>query len=477
MRSVLAYVLALLGSSTTLEEPVGVPGLVFTDEYQNEVFNRSASFHPNFSLNTPAGVQANGELVVPDVDLFFGGTAGLGRPVFIQALAFDPSGGLRAQFLDRVIIVEGNIAMLLSANRITSNSSDAHIETALAETMIFDKEPLGAGQVAAPPLRDVVLNPIANKTSDFTFKIKEKAAQFATNFNSGNASASGLLATDDVAVVSDGRNSTGRASLVSLFTRYNTSVPDLLLHDEFVVAQGNWAAAEYIFQGTRNGTFTMINGTRIAPDRAQYRARGMRFMRFNEDGLVDLFWQVADNDAFVRPLSFPNLTQANAHAVTNTNIIHHEITKYTSISPWVPSFCRISTRAGMSTRPFYLVKEDRLVVIRFGRDHDRDCMLQDEVLYKIADRVKNFAVIYLCDIDQVPDFNAMYELYDPCSILFFFRNKHMMCDFGTGNNNKLNWVLEDKQELIDIIETIYRGAKKGRGLVVSPKDYSTRHRY
>lgn len=45
----------------------------------------------------------------------------------------------------------------------------------------------------------------------------------------------------------------------------------------------------------------------------------------------------------------------------------------------------------------------------------------------------------------------------------------MMCDFGTGNNNKLNWVLEDKQELIDIIETIYRGAKKGRGLVVSPK--------
>ena len=44
-----------------------------------------------------------------------------------------------------------------------------------------------------------------------------------------------------------------------------------------------------------------------------------------------------------------------------------------------------------------------------------------------------------------------------------------MCDFGTGNNNKLNWVLEDKQEMIDIIETIYRGAKKGRGLVVSPK--------
>lgn len=78
-------------------------------------------------------------------------------------------------------------------------------------------------------------------------------------------------------------------------------------------------------------------------------------------------------------------------------------------------------------------------------------------------------MIYLCDIDEVPEFNTMYELFDPMTIMFFYRNKHMMCDFGTGNNNKLNWVLEDKQELIDILETIYKGAKKGRGLVVSPK--------
>jgi DIM1 family U5 snRNP protein len=124
-----------------------------------------------------------------------------------------------------------------------------------------------------------------------------------------------------------------------------------------------------------------------------------------------------------------------------------------------------------------LSEPDRLVVIRFGKVGDADCLRQDDVLSKVADRVKNFAVIYLCDIDAVPEFNTMYELYDPMTIMFFFRNKHMMCDFGTGNNNKLNFLLEDKQELIDITETIYRGAKKGRGLVVSPKDYSTRYRY
>ncbi|XP_015269849.1 PREDICTED: thioredoxin-like protein 4A isoform X2 [Gekko japonicus] len=92
-------------------------------------------------------------------------------------------------------------------------------------------------------------------------------------------------------------------------------------------------------------------------------------------------------------------------------------------------------------------------------------------------QVKNFAVIYLVDITEVPDFNKMYELYDPSTVMFFFRNKHIMIDLGTGNNNKINWAMEDKQEMIDIIETLYRGARKGRGLVVSPKDYSTKYRY
>ncbi len=48
-----------------------------------------------------------------------------------------------------------------------------------------------------------------------------------------------------------------------------------------------------------------------------------------------------------------------------------------------------------------------------------------------------------------------------------------MVDLGTGNNNKINWAMNDKQEFIDIVETVYRGARKGRGLVVSPKGKKT----
>lgn len=66
---------------------------------------------------------------------------------------------------------------------------------------------------------------------------------------------------------------------------------------------------------------------------------------------------------------------------------------------------------------------------------------------------------------------------------------------------QVNWAMTDKQEFIDVVEVVYRGARKGRGLVVSPKgavrmasclhanvdqllqqqlscaDYSTKYRY
>lgn len=130
-------------------------------------------------------------------------------------------------------------------------------------------------------------------------------------------------------------------------------------------------------------------------------------------------------------------------------------------------------RTGWHVDQAILSEDERLVIIRFGRDQNRLCMIMDELLFSVAEKVKNFAAIYLCDIEQVPDFNEMYELNDPCTIMFFWRNKHMMCDYGTGDNNKLNFLIDNKQELIDIIETIYRGATKGKGLVMSPKDYSS----
>mmetsp|Transcript_8638 Transcript_8638/g.19729 ORF Transcript_8638/g.19729 Transcript_8638/m.19729 type:complete len:143 (-) Transcript_8638:309-737(-) len=141
------------------------------------------------------------------------------------------------------------------------------------------------------------------------------------------------------------------------------------------------------------------------------------------------------------------------------------------------SFMLPHLHSGWAVDQAILSEEERLVCIRFGHDYDPECMKMDEVLYSVAEEIKSFTIIYLVDVKEVPDFNTMYELYDPVTVMFFFRNKHMMIDLGTGNNNKVNWAMNDKQEFIDILETIYRGARKGRGLVISPKDYCTKYRY
>lgn len=146
-----------------------------------------------------------------------------------------------------------------------------------------------------------------------------------------------------------------------------------------------------------------------------------------------------------------------------------------------------------------LNEEERIVCIRFGHDWDPVCMQMDEALHGIAEKMKNYAIFYVVDITEVPDFNVMvYACLESNGFLVRAvrsllrhvllqvsfpkttnpdRNKHILVDLGTGNNNKINWALDNKSELIDIVETVYRGARKGRGLVISPKDYSTKYKY
>nr|XP_039326053.1 thioredoxin-like protein 4A [Saimiri boliviensis boliviensis] len=114
-----------------------------------------------------------------------------------------------------------------------------------------------------------------------------------------------------------------------------------------------------------------------------------------------------------------------------------------------------------------LSEEDHMVVICFCNDWDPACMKMDKVLYSIIEKVKYSAVIFLMYITKVSDFNKMYELYDPCTIMSFFRNKYIMIVLGTGN--KINWAMEDKQEMGDIRGIMDRRAFNGGNLVMPSK--------
>ncbi|KNC50661.1 pre-mRNA splicing protein [Thecamonas trahens ATCC 50062] len=133
--------------------------------------------------------------------------------------------------------------------------------------------------------------------------------------------------------------------------------------------------------------------------------------------------------------------------------------------------------SGWAVDQAIVTEEEKVVIIRWGHDWSPECMAQDEILARIADKVSKFAVIYVVDISEVPEFTVMYELVDSCTIMFFYRNRHILVDVSSGNNNKINFLIEDEDDLISIIEAVYVAATQGKGLAVSPIDYSTRYRY
>lgn len=85
------------------------------------------------------------------------------------------------------------------------------------------------------------------------------------------------------------------------------------------------------------------------------------------------------------------------HSALSLLLIYHSVMSY--FLPHLPS--------GWHVDEAIKSEEDRVVVIRFGHDWDSQCMTMDETLYSVAEKVQNFAVIYLVDITDVPDFNKV----------------------------------------------------------------------
>jgi hypothetical protein len=77
---------------------------------------------------------------------------------------------------------------------------------------------------------------------------------------------------------------------------------------------------------------------------------------------------------------------------------------------------------------------------------------------------------HLCDIDQDPDFDAKNGLYDGFTIVFFYCSKRIPYDLGSNNDGKSVFSLKDTQELIDIVEAVYRAGRGGSGVTIDRKD-------
>ena len=109
-------------------------------------------------------------------------------------------------------------------------------------------------------------------------------------------------------------------------------------------------------------------------------------------------------------------------------------------------------------------EQNKLVAIRFGRAADAHCRRADALLKEAAEPLLKASLlsVFTVDVDEVKEFSYMYELYDPFTIMLFWRSRPMLCDVGHGPVRKITEIA-DAADLASLLATACRVALSSDG--------------
>lgn len=290
-------------------------------EYEALIRERINTFHDNYNENKQ---EANIPLFAPDIDWLNDNVPAIGRAVAIRRLT-NPTGPFPdIQLRDRLRLIDGGAGAVLFLVQGTQEGafgplppSGNKIEVLASEFVTFDEGGLAStlltisqpdrtirqvqGLIDITSFQDAPLISNPQTPAPYRARIRTAAATIKTLLNKvdGQEGDIAALVTENVTVNINGDVSRGRQSFVEHFETLLRALPDLLTHDNGVVADGQYVAIDFVSQGTRKGPYLSLNGTTAQPDGRTYRVRGMRFLHFDGDGLISTYWEILTQEDFL----------------------------------------------------------------------------------------------------------------------------------------------------------------------------------
>ncbi|CAN6238252.1 unnamed protein product [Urochloa humidicola] len=107
----------------------------------------------------------------------------------------------------------------------------------------------------------------------------------------------------------------------------------------------------------------------------------------------------------------------------------------------------------------------RLVIVRFGRDGHVDCARLDAALAAAGEQVAAVAVMYAVDTDEVTGYNEMYDLHGPCTVMFFYGNRHVDVRSVYGRD-AVDWAAYTGAGFAGLVRAVHMKVMAGRTLFI-----------
>ena len=243
-------------------------------DYAEKIRHNAATFHKNFSAGD---FDRNGPLVHEKIYVHSNGVIVNGRHEFVQRIKRyeTPFPGL--QLVDRIILVDDNVVGLLyvlqgthlgpfgnmaatgrkvNAYAVEFFTMDEHglMKKLLTITQLHRLARQIKGEEAVPSHKAVELAPLGTGDLERKKRLKSRIESLGQDFNTRDWDSLTALLADDVQVDWNGAVGHGRQAVLDGLDKHRGALPDLSLHLEHNVVEGDRGA----FAWTMNGTLGAV---------------------------------------------------------------------------------------------------------------------------------------------------------------------------------------------------------------------------